>query len=346
MNQETRTGAARTGTVDDSQRARLARLKVRAAARRLLGEGIELVDVQLGSGAAVHDGLNAVVFADASDTEKKPYRGIGTAVAWAAKAGIEGQLHVVTEDDAGVLARLATHLAVPPQVWQLDTTTFVPAPASAQAWVATPAPTAAELAAIQPLLDAGADLVIEAGVVAAEVLGLEVGRVVNGELEIGVGRFDRAAAAVMEAVRGREDLISGVVKVVRQYRHPGAEPHVLNRLARERWLRADIVAEPHRVGAADLEPVETTVVRSSLIASVPAPAKGHRIDGAALVVATTTGVDLEAIVLAADARAAHAPEAHLIVALPARDHYPALVALATRLRQPAQLVALEGAWLG
>lgn len=346
MNRETRTGTVRTGTVDDSQRARLARLKVRAAARRILGEGTELVDAQLGSGAAVHDGDNAVVYADASDTENVPFRGIGTAVAWAAKAGLGGKLHVVTEDAAGVLARLATHLARPPQVWQLDPTTFAPSPADAQPWKPSPAPTAAELEAIQPLLDAGAELVVEAGVVVAEVLGLEVGRVVNGTLEIGVGRFDRAAAVVMEAVRGREDLISGVVNVVRQYRHPGAELHVLNRLARERWLRADIVAEPAKVGAAWLVPVETTVVRSSLIASVPAPAVGELVDGAALLVATSVGVDLEAVILAADARAAHAPGATLVVALPARDHYPALTALAGQLREPARLVALEGTWAG
>lgn len=333
-------------TADDSQRARLARLKVRAAARRLLGEGAELIDAQLGSGAAVHDGANAVVFADASDTEKLPFRGVGTAVAWAAKADLAGKLHVVTEDQAGVLARLATHLADPPEVWQLDKTTLVPSPAAPEPWQPSPPPSAEELLAIQPLLDAGAELVIEAGVVLAEVLGLEVGRVVAGTLEIGVGRFDRAAAVVMEAVRGREDLISGVVNVVRQYRHPGAAPHVLNRLARERWLRADVVAEPARVGAAVLVPVETTVVRSSLIASVPAPAKGERFDGTPLLVATTIGVDLEAIVLAADARAAHAPNADLVLALPARDHYPALRALAGRLRQPAELVALEGSWVG
>jgi hypothetical protein len=330
-----------TPASDDAQRARLARLKVRAAAHHVLDEGTQLHDADLGArAAAVHDGAGAVVLVDSDDR----HRGLGGAVAWAAKAGLDGDLHVVTEGDPAILARLAGHLARPPRIWRLVGTALHPV--TAEPWRSPTPPTPADFDAIAPLVTAGAELVVEDGIVRAEVLGLEVGRVVAGALEIGVGRFDREAAAVMEAVRGRDDLISGVVEVVRRYRHPRAEPHALNRLARERWLRADLVANPAPAGAVRLEPVEPTIARDNLTVTIAAPARGIDRDGAPVVVATTVGVDLDAVLVAADSRAAHDPGAALVVALPARDRYPALERLAAALAKPARLVAVDGAWKG
>ena len=76
-----------------------------------------------------------------------------------------------------------------------------------------------------------------------EVLGLEVGRVVKDpvrgfHLEVGVGRYDREAARLMEALRSVEEVTATVLDVVRGHRRSDQPPHLLNRLARQRWLRA------------------------------------------------------------------------------------------------------------
>jgi hypothetical protein len=62
------------------------------------------------------------------------------------------------------------------------------------------------------------------------------------------------------------------------------------------------------------------------------------------VVACSVGVDLEAVVLAADARAAIDPEATLLVALPARDVLPVNEALVADLRRPAEITPVAGDW--
>jgi hypothetical protein len=181
-------------------------------------------------------------------------------------------------------------------------------------------------------------------VVSAELSGLEVGRVVGGVLEVGVGKYDRAAAVMMEAIRSHDDLLGGVVRTVREHRHPGARPHLLNRLARDRWLRSMLVADPALVGARSLRPVEPTVARLDLVEPMPALALGEDALGRPLVVACSVGVDLNLVPLAADARARDLPDAELLLVTPARDQYPSTRALAARLRRPARLVAVEGVW--
>src|SRR5690348_8819973 len=97
-----------TSSLDDAQRARLARAKARALARGLLPEGA-WTDASLGGGAVVHDGSDAVVLL-ADPGEGDPGRGLGAALAWMAKAGLPGRLHLLVDDPgerAGVVARRA-----------------------------------------------------------------------------------------------------------------------------------------------------------------------------------------------------------------------------------------------
>jgi hypothetical protein len=81
------------------------------------------------------------------------------------------------------------------------------------------------------------------------------------------------------------------------------------------------VAQPALVDAVHLEPVGTTVPRPNLRDPWLAVAVGPAAAGGRLMVAATVGLDLDAVVLAADVRAHVAPDAELVVvstvALPA-----------------------------
>jgi hypothetical protein len=166
-----------------------------------------------------------------------------------------------------------------------------------------------------------------------------------------VGKHDREASSMMETVRSRDDVIGSVVDVVRAHRRPGAPAHLLNRLARQRWLRAKLRREPELVGARRLGPVEPPLPRANLIDPAPAFAVG---DG--LVVACSVGVDLDLVPTALDARARHLAatategggatgnDVELVLVTPRRDQYPVNGLLAERARGRCRLVAVDGDW--
>ena len=105
--------------------------------------------------------------------------------------------------------------------------------------------------------------------VTGEVLGLEVARVVVDDagaaaLEVGVGRHDRDAFADGAGdlpTRRRPRRASSTPCA--SHRRAGAEAHLLNRLAPERWLRSVLVDRPDLVGAARLHPVAAVVARGT-----------------------------------------------------------------------------------
>jgi len=270
---------------------------------------------------------------------------LGRGLAWAWARDVS-RLDLVVEDDAGLVARRASQFAEPPAVWWLhgrDLHHVEPEPLSPSA---RPHPDALALA---PMLEAaGADVVVEHGVVAGEILGLEIARVVVGELgariEVGVGRQDREAFAMVHGDLPTEAALADVVATVRQYRTGSAEGHPLKRLAAERWLREVVIARPHLVGAADLHRVQGTVPRTNLKEPMPAAAAGTDLDGRPVVVVTSVGVDLDLVPTAADVRLATEPGARLVLAVPERDDVPATRALAGSLDRPAEVVPLPGNW--
>ena len=280
--------------------------------------------------------------------------GVGAGLVWARRAGLSDRLHLVADDDAtgvvapGVVARRARLFRSSPQVFRLVGTDLLEVEPAAQLPLVDAAPAA--LAAVEPLRRAGAEIVVEHGVVMAEINGLEVGRVMTDaegpgvHLEVGVGRYDREAAQIMEQIRSAAEIREDTVDVVRLHRRPGHPPHLLNRLARQRWLRSRIVVEPGLVGAARLAPVEPPLPRENLIDPVPAFALGTDADGRPMVVACAVGVDAEAIAHAADGRDRHDPDAELVYVCPSRDRYPLIVELAAGLVRPARLVSLDGEW--
>jgi hypothetical protein len=205
-------------------------------------------------------------------------------------------------------------------------------------------PSPPDLRFAELLRQQGAAPVVEHGVLRGEVLGLEVARVVDGRLEIGVGRHDRAARAELGRDRDTERALSEVVAAVAGLRRPGAPVHPANTLARSRWLRAVVCAQPALVGAGDLDAVAPPLPAPDLTDNGPVPCLGVSVAGRPLVVVCSTGVDPDLIPTAADSRALYRPEADLVVVVPEGDDHPLTAALSAGLARPATLRTVPRGW--
>ncbi|HEY6533077.1 MAG TPA: hypothetical protein VIY72_12270, partial [Acidimicrobiales bacterium] len=166
----------------------------------------------------------------------------------------------------------------------------------------------------------------------------------SARVEVGVGRHDREAFAMVHGDLPTREALASVVNSVDTHRRPGAEAQALSRLALEGWLRWRLLAEPAVVGLAELRPAEPTLPRDSVKDTAAAIAVGTDLEGAPVVVACSVGIDLDLVPAAADARAAIAPEARLLVVVPERDDHPVTRHLAADLADPAEVVALPGDW--
>lgn len=302
-------------------------------------------------GAALAEGTRGWVLAGGDDAS----RSLGPALFWAHRHGID-DLHVLADDPVAgaTLARRAGEFAGPPAspaitVWTVDGRALVETAAAP-----VPAPPASSLDDLPPevaafertLRAAGAEPVVEHGVLVGEVLGLEVARVITGggepSLEVGVGKHDRHAQSLVHGERSRAEALARAIQFVGAHRRAGAEPHPLNRLARERWLRSILLERPAVVGAARLRPVSSPVLRDDLRVSAPAPAIGEGADGRPVVVVCSTGIDLDLVPAAADVRlASGVPDARLVLVVPPRDDHPAIRRLAAGLRHRAEVQAVR-----
>src|SRR6478735_4262888 len=287
--------------IDDDQRARLRQAKLRALVREVFDEH-DGIPAGYPSGAALIAGDRAFVL-----VEDATPRSAGGPVLWATREGLS-QLDVVVDVaddttagavDRDVAADLARRLALfdpPARLWSINgpsAEAVEPSPRPGP----EPVPEGTETL-IGLLVNAGLDVVTEDGIVRGEELGLEVARIVpdpelDWRLEVGVGQFDQAAAAMMFADRPTADALAAVVGEVRRHRYAGAPMHPVRNLCRERWLRHVVIEDPGLVGATLLRPVESTVSRRNLRDPHPAFAVGQLADGEAVVVACTYGVDVD-----------------------------------------------------
>jgi len=342
-------------TVDAEQQTRLLAIKVAALARPLrTAAGTppdELAEAPTRAGAITAFADRGTVYALA---EHGTAGALSSAILWARRRDAE-RLVVFTDEGAGDLARWASYFDLgdaPIDVREI-------AGASSHPAIPTPpsepldAPEDAE-ALIQLLHDAGVEVVVEQGVVRGEVLGLEVARLVrwpletggDGELHLepGVGRFDRDAVAAAHPDEAPADGLARTVFAVRAHRYAGAPAHPVQMLVRERWIRADVVADPALVGAARLEPVDMTTEAFGMRDAHPAAAYGTDLEGQPVLVVCSSGVDLALVPLAADTRDRVDPSARLLIALPERDHHAATAQLAALLQPPAELVSVPSGW--
>ncbi len=291
-----------------------------------------------------------------------PDRALGPALVWADRHQVD-DLHVIADVGAGgaggraasigTLARQVGLFAPPqPTVWRVDGTALVAADAVP---VPVPVEPPAPPELVDLLIDAGLEIVVEGGMVRGEVNGLEVARIVDGEttggvpiekpqLEVGVGKADRELTAMVHGDLPPVDQLGRVVEIVREHRQAGAPRHPLNQLVPDRWLRAVLCRDPALVGLASLRPAEGTRPRPNLSERDVAIAPGFDVDSAPVVVACSVGIALDLVPIAADAREAIDPAAHLLLAVPERDDHPTIRQLAARLRAPAEVVTIPGDW--
>ncbi len=233
--------------------------------------------------------------------------GLGAAIIWALRAGAS-ELNLIAENGAAVMARRAGEFTLPIRVFESDGATVRAAVAAAP--LPRVAPDPAHLALIPTIEAAGAEALVEHGVVTGEVRGLEVCRVVDGaagrpRLDVGIGAHDREAFA----------MIHGAVPARRRPRRRGCD--------RRRAPRAGYAAAPAQPAggraAVAMAPAAGALARRDGLgatgratgaddATSPtvcrAPRSARRSTASRTLLVCSVGVDLDVIPYAADARLA------------------------------------------
>jgi len=330
---------------DDKLNSDLLVVKLRALSRSALGVELEAVTSVRGGAfgtSPTTNGYNTTVWL----AESEPSRSLGPALVASAKNG-PSHLHLICSAESALVARRAAEFSPDVSVWEIDGSRLVPAGRAAETDLAAPAAELVELVA--DLIVLGVDPVFEHGVLTGEVMGLEVVRAEHDgqswRLRVGIGDFDRDTFAMIHGQDPSASVMAEVVETVASHRRPGAQPHPLNRMSAERWLRAVLIEAPGRIGLGSLAVAEPPVRRTSVRETVPAVAIGYR-DGTEVVVVTSCGIDLDLIPYAADARRCLRPEAPLLVVLAERDAHRITREIASTLHVPAELIVIDNDWRG
>ncbi len=326
-------------SLDPARTAALLGVKSRAIVRDTFGVAeADLAAAAFPDGAALI-GPDAVYVYSSADAPQP----LGAALALAHRRKPGAPLHLMLDADPGMVARRATAFDPMPQIWRIDGAELHPATAAP---VPEPIPVPAGIDAfVDQMLDEGLDIAVEHGVVMGEVLGLEVARVSidpdgTARLDVGVGRFDREAGAMLRGPHQIDDALADAVAMVRGYRRAGATPHAVGRLSPERWLRAMVLAAPDLVGLDSATAVESVEPRTNLLDAWPAFALGVGVAGDSVLVATSLGLQLELVAHTADQVLRHRPD-RVVLAMPARDVMPILVDQAKHLEIDVEFTPLE-----
>jgi len=317
--------------------------------------------VPMAFGAAVSDGSHeAWVILDVRDRE--PASLLGAVMAWALRSEIHS-LNILTDVASQTLTRRAAGWDIDVAVWLRDgrsLSLLTPEPL-----VPASPPDPRHMGFVELISSSGATVNIEHGVVAGEVRGLEVCRVVedfNGaaKLEVGVGANDRLAFSMLYEGEPVEDSLRRVVAEVASHRTFGAARHPLNQLAKERFVRWHLEQSPDLIGATSLTAIPGPVPRLGLSAASPCCAIGVSSQGQAMLVVCSFGIDLDLVPYAIDARQSVAgidawkqliqgsDPARLVIAVPSRDLIALQRDLAQRMAaqdqwEPAELLGLDWA---
>jgi hypothetical protein len=269
---------------------------------------------------------------------------LGGALVWLDRNPM-ATVHLVVEHHSGIHARRAAVLSPELVVHQLVGSEVRPAE---PALVEDPHPVPDDSAPLVAMIErSGAEMVVEDGIVRAEVAGLEVGRVVTGPtgstFEVGVGRFDREAGALLHGGRPVEPALVDTIEMVRAHRVVGAVAHPVNRIGRERWLRDMVRRDPAIAGVSDPVLVEPIPPRTSLLRPAAAALLAFSGERRTLVVCAV-GVELSLVPDTADLLLVHRPDEVRFV-LPARDRLPFLDRLSARLPVPVSFADIAVPWV-
>ncbi len=271
------------------------------------------------------------------DGPELPRGWLGGAIVWATRAGVR-ELHVMSEHLTGHDARRANLFTLRPTLWAITGRTL--AKVDLAPFFAPVAPSAVVMLFAPTIAEAGADAVVDHGVLRAEVLGLEVAVVMEDDdavpyLAVGVGRHDRLAQAMMYGTADVATSLRTAVEAVRSYRRGDAGVHPANQLAGERWLREVVYAsDPTLKRIEGTEPARLKRSSPAMLVS----------EAGDLVIGCTTAVDLDAAAFAADARLSIAPTATLRLVMPAASRVPAMDAVCKALLAPAEIEVIDNEW--
>ena len=263
----------------------------------------------------------------------RPPRGwLGGAIVAAARCAAS-ELHLIGDGSllTGDDARRAGRCNVPTHCWSVigrSLQPVVPAPLSDSLALRADQLPPDEQGFVAVIVAAGAVPVVEQGVLRAEVLGLEVARVQRDletdrpHLAVGVGKHDRLAQSMMNAAVDPAVALAEAVAAVSVHRKPGAASHPANTVARSRWLREMVIANPARFGfAGPCERVGATIasdLKASGVASLTAVRNGHPV-----VIGCVAGVDLDGPTDLLDT-AARIGIAQVILLVPTPDDFAAV----------------------
>ncbi len=285
---------------DLERRSRLLSLKLRALVRDHLGiaSDPEGSSEMFGLGAALVAADATWVLIDGDSS-----RSLGPVLAWTSRFG--NPVHLLVEQESGLVARRAQFFHSAITVWHVDDRTLtpaVPAPHLPEA-VAKPE----HVAMMELISSSGADALIEHGIVVGEVRGLEMCRVVDdtysGEarLEVGMGVNDREAFLMVHGELPKEQALRNVIEAVAIHREPDAMVHPFNQFGAERMHRWRAMQAPQSIGFTTLSPADPPVRRTNLKDAVPCVAVGKTSDGEAAVAVFVHGIDLDVVPFAVDA---------------------------------------------
>ncbi|MEO5975408.1 MAG: hypothetical protein ABIQ38_09450, partial [Ilumatobacteraceae bacterium] len=319
---------------DHDSRLALLRLRTLVAShqRRQGGQIDQITEIDFPLGSAGIIGSSGWVL-----VLQEPRRGLGPALLWMNKHRLK-TLHLIVETSAEEIARRAQLFALEIRVWSQIGNDLV---------AATPAPPEPRVHVpdhhlmFQSMIElAGATVVCEHGVLAGEVIGLEVCRVIDdprteigARLEIGVGVHDRELFQMVNGISPTIESLTKVVQTVLRFRQANAIAHPLNRLGAERFFREVLIANPQLVGARHLTRAEPPVARANLKESVPCVALDKSANSS-LVVVCSAIVDPDLVSFAADARLALQPDADLVLAVAPSNVFPSMTLLANSLHHP------------
>jgi len=319
------------------QQAGLWRAKLRGLARDHFGRA-DGVDHATPWGAALETDRVWTTLVEVS-----PERSFGQALVLAARNNAE-TLDVLMDSESAAVARRAQLFEPSPTIWRVRGTDLELAEASAPEPVV-----AADLEPrIAALLDVdGVDVIVERGVIIGECRGLEVARVTGAgaeqRLDVGVGAYDQGAFAVINPDLTPVEALTNVVGQVLDRRRRGGEPHPINRLARERWVRSELLDDPSLVAMESLDVVEPLTAREGIKDVAIAAALGQTSEGERVLVACTVGIDLDAVPAAADLAAVH-DASKIVIVLPDRDRHRLVETVAARSRIPIIFVTGPEPW--
>ena len=307
---------------DLERRSRLLSLKLRALLREHLGlaSDPEGTSETFGLGAAFV-GVDATWVLIDGDSS----RALGPVLAWTSR--FNNPVHLLVEQDSGVIARRAQFFQSSITVWHVGDRTLTPAVPAAHLPEETAKPE--HVAMMELISSSGADALIEHGIVVGEVRGLEMCRVVDdnytGEsrLEVGIGVNDREAFLTVHGELPKEEALRNVIESVAVHREPDAMVHPFNQFGAERMHRWRALQDPQSVGFVSLSPADPPVRRTNMKDAVPCVALGQRSEGDTAVAVFVHGVDLDLVPFAVDA-ASRCEVQRVVVVARAKDITPSM----------------------